>query len=164
MGADKIMEEHNVLPETLVISSSSFLNMLDTLVNHFGSAGESMIFQMGRENGMTFCRNAISEVEHEDESLVSLFNLVLEKASRIGWANMVVEEFELQSGAIKVVMKDNTFKHFCVKMHMPQCFFLRGYLSGIIKELTNVDYIFSNSECYAHGDEHCSIRLIAETS
>ena len=157
------MEKHNVLPETLEISSSSFLNMLETLVNHFGSAGESMIFQMGHENGMNFCRTIMSGVEDEERSLDDLFNFVLEKASRIGWANMVIEEFDLQSGAIKVVMKDNTFKKFCLRMHMPQCFFLRGYLSGIIKELTNVDYIFSDSDCYAHGDEHCSIRLIAES-
>lgn len=163
MGANKIMEKHNVLPETLEISSSSFLNMLETLVNHFGSAGESMIFQMGHENGMNFCRTIMSGVEDEERSLDDLFNFVLEKASRIGWANMVIEEFDLQSGAIKVVMKDNTFKKFCLRMHMPQCFFLRGYLSGIIKELTNVDYIFNNSDCYAHGDEHCSIRLIAES-
>ena len=118
---------------------------------------------MNHENGITFCRNVMSGVEDEERSLDDLFNFILEKASRIGWANMVIEEFDLQSGAIKVVMKDNTFKKFCLRMHMPQCFFLRGYLSGIIKELTNVDYIFSDSDCYAHGDEHCSIRLIAES-
>ena len=163
MGADKIMNKHNVLPETLVISSSSFLNMLETLVNHFGSAGESMIFQMGHENGINFCRYAMSDIKNDEESLDRLFNLVLEKASKIGWANMVIEEFDLQSGAVKVVMKDNAFKQFCLRMNLPQCYFLRGYLSGIIKELTNVDYMFDDSDCYAHGDEHCSIRLIAET-
>ena len=155
------MENKIVLPEKLIISSSSFLKMLETLVNHFGSAGESMIFQMGHENGANFCRDAMSEVEEEGDSLDQLFNMVLEKASKIGWANMVVEEFNPQTGTIKVVMKDNTFKHYCLKMNMPQCFFLRGYISGIIKELTNVDYMFSNSECYAHGDEHCSMRLNA---
>ncbi len=155
-------DSNMIMPENLVLTSGSFLKLLDTLVNHFGSAGESMIFQMGRENGMVFCRETISKIDHSGDSLDALFNLVLEGASKIGWANMVVEEFNPQTGNIKVVLKDNAFKQFCLRFNMPQCFFMRGYLSGIIKELTNVDYIFSHSECLAHGDEHCSIRLVAE--
>jgi len=71
------------------------------------------------------------------------------QASEAGWASMVVAEFNPQSGSIKVVMQDNAFEPFCLRMHMPQCFFLRGYLSGIIKELSNVDYMFSDSDARA---------------
>jgi len=154
--------EKTVIPENLVLTSGSFLNLLNTLVNTFGSAGESMIYQMGYENGMVFCREVISKISHEGESLEDLFEMVIKSASQIGWANMVVEEFNPQTGNIKVVLQDNSFKEFCLRLNMPQCFFLRGYLSGIIKELTNVDYTFSRSECYAHGDKHCSIRLVVE--
>lgn len=157
------MDTRKVIPENLVFSSSSFLNLLDTLVKTFGSAGESMIFKMGQENGVLFCREVMGTLDHEGEPLSDLFEIVLDKASQLGWANMVVEEFNPQTGSIKVVLRDNSFKQFCLRLNMPQCFFLRGYLSGIIKELTNVDYIFNRSECYAHGDEHCSIRLITET-
>ena len=154
--------ERTVIPENLVLTSGSFLNLLNTLVNTFGSAGESMIYQMGHENGMVFCREVVSNINNEGESLEDIFEKVINSASQIGWANMVVEEFNPQNGKIKVVLQDNSFKQFCLRLNMPQCFFLRGYISGIIKELTNVDYQFSRSECYAHGDEHCSIRLVAE--
>lgn len=164
MGAKTIMSAKNVIPETLVLTSGSFLSLLDTLVNNFGSAGESMIFQMGHENGMVYCREILSNVAQEGETLESLFKLVLEKASQIGWAHMVAEEFNLQTGDVKVVLENNSFKKYCLRMNMPQCFFLRGYLSGIIKELTNIDYIFSRSECYSLGDKHCSIKLVAETA
>ena len=153
--------ERTVIPENLVLTSGSFLNLLNTLVNTFGSAGESMIYQMGHENGMVFCREIVSKIDHDGEKLEDLFEMVINSASQIGWANMVIEEFNPQTGNIKVVLQDNSFKQFCLRLNMPQCFFLRGYLSGIIKELTNVDYTFSRSECYAHGDEHCSIRLVA---
>ena len=33
---------------------------------------------------------------------------------------------------------------------------------GIIKELTNMDYRFFSSQCYANGDKDCSMRLIAD--
>ena len=154
--------ERTVIPENLVLTSGSFLNLLNTLVNTFGSAGESMIYQMGHENGMVFCREVVSKINNEGESLEDIFEKVINSASQIGWANMVVEEFNPQNGKIKVVLQDNSFKQFCLRLNMPQCFFLRGYISGIIKELTNVDYQFSRSECYAHGDEHCSIRLVAD--
>ena len=154
--------ERTVIPQNLVLTSGSFLNLLNTLVNTFGSAGESMIYQMGHENGMVFCREVVSKINNEGESLENLFEMVINSASQIGWANMVVEEFNPQNGKIKVVLQDNSFKQFCLRLNMPQCFFLRGYISGIIKELTNVDYQFSRSECYAHGDEHCSIRLVAD--
>ncbi|HHL41375.1 MAG TPA: hypothetical protein ENJ36_01805 [Candidatus Bathyarchaeota archaeon] len=162
MGEKKMTSERTVIPENLVLTSGSFLNLLNTLVNTFGSAGESMIYQMGHENGMVFCREVVSKINNEGESLENLFEMVINSASQIGWANMVVEEFNPQNGKIKVVLQDNSFKQFCLRLNMPQCFFLRGYISGIIKELTNVDYQFSRSECYAHGDEHCSIRLVAE--
>jgi len=154
--------EKTGIPKNLVLTSGSFLNLLNTLVNTFGSAGESMIYQMGHENGMVFCREVVSKINNEGESLENLFVRVINSANQIGWANMVVEEFNPQNGKIKVVLQDNSFKQFCLRLNMPQCFFLRGYISGIIKELTNVDYQFSRSECYAHGDEHCSIRLVAE--
>ena len=59
--------------------------MLETQVTNFGTAGESMIFQMGRENGELFCRDIIDEIGNEDESLDNIFNSVLKKASEAGW-------------------------------------------------------------------------------
>ena len=137
--------EKTGIPKNLVLTSGSFLNLLNTLVNTFGSAGESMIYQMGHENGMVFCREVVSKINNEGESLENLFVRVINSANQIGWANMVVEEFNPQNGKIKVVLQDNSFKQFCLRLNMPQCFFLRGYISGIIKELTNVDYQFSRS-------------------
>ena len=156
------MSENNVIPENLVLDSGSFLKLLETLVNTFGSAGESMVFRMGFDNGQIFCRNVLKEEEPDGKSLNIIFNMVLKHASKVGWANMVVEDFNPQNGSIKVVLQDNAFKNYCLKVNLPQCFFLRGYLSGIIKELTNVDYVFSHSECYSHGDDHCSIRMVTK--
>ncbi len=156
-----MVELRDAIPENIVITSSSFLKLLETLVNHFGSAGESMVFQMGLENGMLFCKDVLDSVNPRSESLDELFSLVLEHASKAGWANMVIEELNLQTGSIKVELRDNTFKSFCLRKNLPQCFFLRGYLSGIIKELTNVDYLFSECDCYADGSQRCSMSLKA---
>ena len=157
-------DEKARLPETISFTYQNFLNILQSLVNNFGSAGESMIFQMGRDYGMTFCQDALSIREQEEIELQELFQYVIEKASNAGWADMELFEFNPQNGAIEVLLKHNIFQPACTKLHLPQCFFLRGYISGIIKELTNMDYMFFSSQCYAHGDKHCSVKLVAQQS
>lgn len=119
---------------------------------------------MGREYGVDYCQKALSSRDPEEIELEDLFKYVIEIASKDGWANMELFEFNPQNGAIEVLLKQNVFHPACTQLHQPQCFFLRGYISGIIKELTNMDYMFFSSQCLGHGDDHCSVRLIAQQS
>lgn len=154
--------ERKKIPETISFTYNSFLNILQSLVNNFGSAGESMIFQMGRDYGIEYCQKTLSTYSAEDNELEDLFKYVIDTASEDGWANMELFDFNPQDGSIEVLLKQNVFQPACLRLHQPQCFFLRGYISGIIKELTNMDYMFFSSQCYANGDKHCSIRLVAQ--
>ena len=160
-GEDKMSKNQDVLPGMISFSAENFLKILENLVVNFGSAGESMIFQMGRDAGRQYTSRVIEEIKEEME-LQSLFEAVIKQSSTDGWANMSLKEFNPQNGSIEIVLMDNAFEPMCLKMHLPQCFFLRGYMSGIIKELTNMDYKFFSSQCYAKGDKDCSIRLIAD--
>jgi len=156
------MSNHqNVIPTRISFSAENFLKILENLVTNFGSAGESMIFQMGRDAGIQYTTGVLAEFNEEME-LQALFEIVINRASGDGWANMVLKEFDPQRGSIEVILVDNVFEPMCLQLHLPQCFFLRGYISGIIKELTNMDYRFFSSQCYANGDKDCSIRLIAD--
>jgi predicted hydrocarbon binding protein len=157
-----VSDENKVIPETISFSYTSFLKLLESLVNNFGSAGESMIFQIGRDFGVHYCQDVLTKLQSDEMELREMFDYVIQTASKDGWANMELDEFNPQSGSIHVILKQNVFKPKCTMLHSPQCFFLRGYISGIIKELTNMDYMFFSSQCYAHGDEHCSIKLIAQ--
>lgn len=140
------------------------MKLLESLVNNFSSAGESMIFQMGREFGVGYCQELLAKHHPGELELRDIFDYVIKTASKDGWANMEIDEFNPQNGTIHVILKQNVFEPECTMLHGPQCFFLRGYLSGIIKELTNMDYMFFSSQCYTHNDEHCSIKLIAQVS
>jgi len=149
------------MPSRISFSAENFLKILENLVTNFGSAGESMIFQMGRDAGMQYTGGVLAEIKEELE-LQALFEAVINRSSKDGWANMVLKEFDPQRGSIEIILVDNVFEPMCLHLHLPQCFFLRGYMSGIIKELTNMDYKFFSSQCYANGDKDCSIRLIAD--
>jgi len=156
-----VSKHQNVFPSRISFSAENFLKVLESLVANFGSAGESMIFQMGRDAGIHYTSSVVSEITEEME-LQALFVAVISRSSRDGWANMSVKEFNPQSGSIEIILMDNAFEPMCLHLDLPQCFFLRGYISGMIKELTNMDYKFFSSQCYANGDEDCSIRLIAD--
>ncbi len=156
------MNENNaVLPDTITFKFPSFLKILESLVNHFGSAGESIIFQIGRDFGVHYSQTVLNGYESDEMELQDLFSHVINEASKDGWANMEVDEFNPHEGTIGVILKNNVFKPRCLNIHSPQCFFLRGYISGVIKELTNMDYRFFSSQCYAKKDEHCTMRLVA---
>lgn len=161
-GVENVSENNSKLPNIISFTYQSFLSILESLLKNFGSAGESMIFQMGREYGVDYCRKVLADREPKELSLQDLFESVIKESSKDGWANMELFEFNPQNGAIEVLLKQNVFQPVCTQLHQPQCFFLRGYISGIIKELTNMDYMFFSSQCYAHGDKHCSIRLLVQ--
>jgi predicted hydrocarbon binding protein len=151
----------NVFPSRISFSTENFLKVLESLVTKFGSAGESMIFQMGRDAGIHFTSSVLTEIKEEME-LLALFEDVISRSSLDGWANMSVKEFNPQRGSIEIILKDNAFEPMCLHLDLPQCFFLRGYISGMIKELTNMDYKFFSSQCIANGDQDCSVRLVAD--
>ena len=157
-------DKNKGIPENISFSYSNFMKLLESLVNNFSSAGESMIFQMGLDYGASYCQDVLTKRPTGELELREMFDYVIKTASKDGWANMEIDEFNPQNGSIHVILKQNVFEPKCTMLHGPQCFFLRGYLSGIIKELTNMDYMFFSSQCYAHNDEHCSIKLVAQVS
>lgn len=159
-GVEEMRESNS--PVIISFTYQSFLNILQSIINSFGSAGESIIFQMGKEYGIELCQNALSNMESNDPGLEDLFNYVIAEGSKSGWADMELSDFDPQNGAIEILLKKNIFQPVCISLHQPQCFFLRGFVSGIIKELTNMDYMFFSSQCYSNGDEHCSIRLTTQ--
>ena len=155
-------DKHKTNSGTISFSYENFLKILESLVNNFGSAGESIIFQIGRDYGIQYCKGALARLPSNEMELDELFRYIIETVSSDGWANMELDEFNPQKGTVHVILKQNVFQPECSMLHKPQCFFLRGYLSGIIKELTNMDYMFFSSQCLGHGDENCSIKLISQ--
>jgi predicted hydrocarbon binding protein len=41
----------------------------------------------------------------------------------------------------------------------PSCDFTRGYLAGIVSELSGKSYHCKEEKCVSHGDEHCRFLL-----
>jgi hypothetical protein len=104
------------MPGTISFSYDSFIKLLDSLVNNFGSAGESMIFQIGRDYGVHFCQDAMSRLSPNEMELRDLFEYVIQTASKDGWANMEIDDFNPQNGTIHVILKQIVFEPKCTML------------------------------------------------
>lgn len=153
-------EEDQAAPQKITFIAEAFIKMIGSLSNAFGSAGGSMMFQMGKDVGSHETRKMLRELDDSEAGQEALMEKILEKVSSHGWGELRLKEFDLVKGVVEVVLHHNVFETYCDEIDMPQCFFLRGYLVGIIEELTEQRLYFKESKCYAFGDKDCSIKMV----
>jgi predicted hydrocarbon binding protein len=145
--------------KSISIQADTFVKMLEFLETSFGSAGNSMMFQMGRVAGLTEARKVLNEAPLGDHSPRELMDRVMHHVSGMGIAEVRLNVFDLERGEVKVTYHGNAFEPLCLSIDLPQCFWMRGFLTGMISEVTGVTLTFKESECYAFGDADCSIRM-----
>jgi predicted hydrocarbon binding protein len=133
--------------------------MLEFLEQNFGTAGRSMMFQMGYVGGINESRKILNNLKGgQDWTKRELIEHVSKELGVTG-IHMKVTEFDAEKGVVKIVFHNSVFEPMCLRMELPQCFWLRGFLTGMISEVTGMKLVFNESECYAHGDPDCSIRM-----
>ena len=153
-------ESEQETSQKITFTAEAFIRMIGSLSNTFGSAGGSMMFQMGKDVGSYEARKILQGLDDSEAEPKDLMKKILEEVSRHGWGELRIEEFDLVEGVVEVVLQHNIFETHCEEVDMPQCFFLRGYLAGIIEELTEQRLHFKESKCYAFGDKDCSIKMV----
>jgi predicted hydrocarbon binding protein len=119
-----------------------------------------MMFQMGKDVGSHEARKILQGLDDAEADQETIMERILEEVSSHGWGDLRLKEFDLVEGVVEVVLQHNVFEAHCEEIDMPQCFFLRGYLAGIIEELTEQRLHFKESKCYAFGDKDCSIKMV----
>ena len=146
--------------QEITFTPQAFITMIESLSRTFGSAGGSMMFQMGKDVAAFETRSILQGLTDEEMEQEQIMERILEEVSAKGWGTLELETFDLVEGVVEVTLRDNVFEPFCINTDLPQCFFLRGYISGIIEELTEQRLQFKESRCYALGDNHCSIKMV----
>lgn len=153
-------EEEQEISQKITFTAEAFIRMIGSLSNTFGSAGGSMMFQMGKDVGSYETRKTLQELDDSEAEPEALMEKILMEVSNHGWGELSLKEFDLVEGVVEVVLHHNVFETYCDEIDVPQCFFLRGYLAGIIEELTEQRLHFKESKCYAFGDEDCTIKMV----
>ncbi len=149
------MEEHN---QRVCFSPAGFQRFLSVLHKRFGSAGNSILFSMARDFSMHDTKQMLEslkqEIEQRDEQ--AIMSLILDSIGSFGWGKHKVEKFDLLGGEIVFAISGNPTLDLCDTGESPQCYFLKGVLSGVIKEVTEINFAPSDHSC---KDENKVCRL-----
>jgi predicted hydrocarbon binding protein len=148
-------------PSMLLMMTDSFSEIISYLPRAYGSAGASMIYSMGFENGTHEVKRL--RVELKDLGLPTQKNELLEKAfarvSSMGWGKISLENHNQVLGKVNVFVHSNPFQGACENHGTPGCTFLRGYVAGIVAETLEEDVKYNNPECADIDIDCCLLRV-----
>ena len=145
--------------DTVRFSYGGFERFLSVLKDRFGSAGDSILFAMSRDFGRYDTKKMLEsgvfkEMEGDEKKI---FEALLEGVEELGWGEHSLDVFDLIKGEIWVSIENSGLAGFCVDQGSPQCFFMKGSLSGILKEVTEQDFFPEKVEC---DQEHSKCRIL----
>jgi len=149
------MEKENRL---VCFSPTGFQRFLSVLHRRFGSAGDSILFSMARDFGGHDTKLMLESLEQDTEQKdeQDIISMLLDAIGSLGWGDHVVDKFDLLGGEITFTVSDNPIIDLCDTGESPQCYFMKGVLSGMIREVTEIDFQPSSHTC---RDENNICRL-----
>jgi predicted hydrocarbon binding protein len=134
------------------------VRFLSVLKDRFGSAGESMLFAMSRDFGRYDTRkmmesDAFKDLMGDNEKI---FEFLLKGVEELGWGKHTLDLFDLIKGEVRLSIENYSLANFCEDQSSPQCFFMKGTLSGFLKEVTEQDFYPEKIEC-DHDNSICRV-------
>ncbi len=141
-----------------------FVSFLNILKDSYGSAGESMIYNMSWNYGKQLIESFMKEIPQGDhESVEESVRLNLERVRNLGWGTFNVTSFDMVKGEVEVQLENQVFSGMCTDPgRMSQCYFIRGVLSGTLSAITGRDLYVKEYECRGEEGKNCFFKLSAQ--
>jgi predicted hydrocarbon binding protein len=145
---------------TVCFSYGGFVRFLSVLKEKFGTAGESMLFAMSRDFGRYDTKKMMESesIKGLEGDVQKIIEALFKGVEDLGWGTNTLDHFDLIKGEVSVTIGNYGLANYCEDQSSPQCFFLRGVLSGFLKEVTEQDFYPEKIEC-EHENSICRIRL-----
>lgn len=133
----------------LLIKTDSFAKIMGYLTKSFGPSGLSMIYGMGVENGIHEVKQLREELKKLEAPATKkeLLEKSLRRVTHKGWGKIHIGEFDPINGTINIVVNFNPFNDKCGKKEAGGCFFLQGYVIGIVSEVIEEDIEYGSPRC-----------------
>ena len=157
------MSEDNAGP-VISFRPEGFVSFLNILKDSYGSAGESMIYNMSWNYGKQLIESFMKEIPQDDhESVEESVKLNLETVRNLGWGTFNVTSFDMVKGEVEVQLENLVFSGMCTDPgRMSQCYFIRGVLSGTLSTITGRDLYVREYECRGGETKNCFFKLSAQ--
>jgi len=137
----------------VLLRVETFGKAFGRLFDIFGSGAVTIIYQMGRESGMSKAEKVMREYGLKG---VDALRVILKERVAKGWCIPEIEVFnEKKNEAVIKVYELFECLPFKGKLKEPRSHLARGYIAGVFKAIFGVDCMVTETECLAKGDPYC---------
>ena len=127
-------------------------------VNKVLGTGSSLVWYMagkgaGRSMAKIFKRNLT-----EEENFEAVLDKIKAHYASWGWGRIERALLREKTGEFIIRIYDNAFAR---EQHsqVPSCYFLKGYIEGLIETLTGKHATSEETKCMAKGDHYCEFQI-----
>ena len=130
--------------------------MMEEVEKVLGTGACLVWYTAGKGAGKSLA--ALVKKEFKNYNLKSVSNLLMDFYANWGWGKGEIALWREEEGEIILRVWDNAFaKRGSSKT--PSCFFLKGFIEGILKELTQKCVKIEETKCISKGDKYCEFHL-----
>ena len=149
------MSKENELP-VVSFRPDGFVNFLNLLEESYGSAGESMIYNMSWNYGKNLIESFMMSIPDDYEAGENSVTANLGKLGNLGLGTINVTPFDMASGEVEVDIENQIFRELCKDPgRMSQCYFIRGVLAGTLSGTLGQDLYVKEFECRGDEKKNC---------
>jgi predicted hydrocarbon binding protein len=151
--------------QVLLMRTDSFLRMIKYFTNNFGATGLTMIYSMGEANGKYETSQMREELKSLDVPILKkqLIEKSLWRITSMGWGTFSLASLDTITGETAINIKINPFSEQCDLEDNGGCYFLQGYIAGVLSEALNDEITYCDPRCSTESDGACQLHLRSMT-
>ena len=142
----------------IVLGSYGWATIEAELNSTFITGGMVILQRMGYSYGKYLGMVAKRRAEKAAPSSIAV-DLLIKVAKESGWGNVILNGGALQSGILRLVVRDCLFCMHLSKGKESRCHFLAGVTAGLADEVTGYQHTSREERCIGKGDNICEIVL-----
>jgi len=150
---------HTYLGTGLVLMRVEALHgMIEEVNKVLGTGGSLVWYVAGKGAGRSMAKILQKHFLKGEKSLESIFDKVKDLYARWGWGRVEKVFIRERTGEFLIRICDNAF---AIGQHsrVPSCYYIRGYIEGLIETLTGKHVTSQETKCMAKGDLYCEFQI-----
>ena len=138
-----------------ILPTKAWAMLRISLSNRFKDDAVPFMSHMGYAVGISFVEQA-KKLEGKPKNLL---RILLSIAKSSGWGHFSIEGDADNGTDLTVIAKNCSFCHNESSTESPVCYFLVGFLNGLVDYLYGKHHTAAETRCNGMGEESCEIRI-----
>jgi len=134
--------------------------MIEEVNKVLGTGGSLVWYTAGKGAGRSMAKVFQRHLK-EGENIEVFFNKISNYYARWGWGRIENVLLREKTGELIIRIHDNAFTRG-QHSQTPSCYFVKGYLEGLVEKLTGKHVTSEETKCMAKGDAYCEFQVATD--